>query len=180
MIRHCTVLVPCFISTETEKQNIIHHSASSPCKSMLVPSVHVDRSECNCKAFGRLLFVIALRPLAVDPLLVSCAAACSYATTVPYVPSARAVPSAVTCERQTILLLPSPPHPVPAPLIHAEESPPSGLAFFKTSSSLALSLVPHRPACVRGRSYSTQPFSGLSQPRNHHTVTVWKRRKWLY
>lgn len=80
-----TVLVPRFISTETEKQNVIRHSASSPRdQSMLVPGVHGDTSECNCKAFGRLLFVIALRLLAVDPLLVSCAAACSYATNVPY------------------------------------------------------------------------------------------------
>lgn len=37
MIRHCTVLVPRFISTETEKQNVIRRLASSPCKSMLVP-----------------------------------------------------------------------------------------------------------------------------------------------
>lgn len=48
-----------------------------------------------------------------------------------HVPSACAVPSAVTSERQTVLMLLSPPHPVPTPPIHAEESMPPPPRFLQ-------------------------------------------------
>lgn len=180
MIRHCTVLVPCFISTETEKQNVIRHSASSLCKSTLVPSVHIDRSECKSRHLG--VFCLLSRCGCWQWIL--CLFLVQLHAPMPQM-SLMSHQPALCLLRWLVSGKPSfcfPPH--------CTLFPPRWFTQRSLRLPASLSSKHHPPllfhlsctdqACVRGRSYSTQPFSGLSQPRNHHTVTVWKRRKWLY